>query len=72
MPSVKYRTMLDTAKLKRERENRGLSMAQAAKLCGMKMQLWQRIESGDGLSLTLRTLNRLASAFKMPPKSLLK
>lgn len=73
MANVKYGCMLDTDKLKSERNKRKWSMAKAAKLSKMGTpQAWDKIENGDGLSLTLKTLNKIASAFKMPAKELLK
>jgi transcriptional regulator with XRE-family HTH domain len=72
MAQLKFGTMLDTAKLKDERERRKLSMAAAARIVGMKAQAWERIENGDGLSLTLKSLNRMASALKIPAKDLLR
>jgi transcriptional regulator with XRE-family HTH domain len=73
MGSVRYSCMVDVAKLKRERDARGLTMAQAAKLAGMQSaQAWDRVENGDGLSLTLRTLNTIASGLKIPAKDLLR
>ena len=73
MARLNYGCMLDTQKLKREREKRGLSMAAAAKVAGMNSaQAWDNIENGDGLSLTLKTLNKMASGLKVPAKDLLK
>ncbi len=72
MSRVRFAVMLDTKKLRQERERRGLSMAGAGKLAGMAAQAWERIENGDGLSLTLRTLNRVAAGLKIPAKNLLK
>lgn len=73
MLRVSFSSMVDLPKLKREREQRGLSMAQAAKLAGMRTaQSWDRVENGDGLSVTLRTLNKIAHGLKIPAKDLLK
>lgn len=73
MARVKFVCMLDTTKLKAEREKRGLSMAQAAKAASMNSaQAWNKIENGDGESLTLRTLNRIATGLKIDAKDLLK
>jgi transcriptional regulator with XRE-family HTH domain len=72
MARLTYACMLDTGRLMREREKQGLSMAAAAKAAGMIPQAWERLEKGDGLSLTLKTLNRVAKGLKVPAKELLK
>ncbi len=70
---VSYKVMLDTQKMRAERERLGLSMAGAAKLAKMgSAQAWDQIENSKGDSLTLKSLNRIAAALKMPAKELLK
>jgi transcriptional regulator with XRE-family HTH domain len=72
MRKIDFSTMLDTTKLRTERERQSLSMAQAGKLAKMTAQQWEQIENSDGLSLTLRTLNKIAVGLKIPAKDLLK
>ena len=73
MARVSYGCMLDTAKLKACREKLGLSMADAARIARIgTAQAWNKIENGDGLSLTLKTLNKMATGLKIPAKDLLK
>ena len=70
---VSYSVMLDTQKMRAERERQGLSMAAAAKLAKMgSAQAWDQIENSKGDSLTLKSLNRIAAALKVPAKELLK
>lgn len=72
MGRVRYGVMLDTKKLREIREVKGLTMAAAAKATGISSaQAWEKIENGDGLSLTLRSLNRISEGLKIPAKELL-
>ncbi|HEY1686400.1 MAG TPA: hypothetical protein VGG19_16670 [Tepidisphaeraceae bacterium] len=67
--------MLDKAKVKRIRESHAppLSMAKAAKAAGMgSAQAWNKIENGDGLSLSIKTLNKISLALGVKAKDLLK
>jgi len=64
---------LDTNKLKRLRENAGLTQDQAAKLAGMpNRQRWNDIESGRKANVTLSTLDAICSALKCSAQDLLK
>ena len=73
MARLQLAFMLDTGRVKQERERQQLSMAAAARLAGMTAaQTWERIENGNGLSLTLRTLNKIAKALGIPARDLLK
>lgn len=69
----KFSVVLDTAKVKARREELGLSQQAAADLAEMShAQAWSRIELGDGESVTLRTVSKIARALKVPAKDLLK
>lgn len=66
-----YGVMLDTQKMRDERKRLGLSLASAAKLAEMSSaQAWGQIENSKGHSLTLKSLNRIAEALKVPAKDL--
>jgi transcriptional regulator with XRE-family HTH domain len=62
--SAAYRSLTDrfTANLRREREARGWTQADAAERCDMVMQQYQRTEAG-GTNLTFTTLARVVEGF---------
>jgi transcriptional regulator with XRE-family HTH domain len=67
--------MLDREKIKRARESQKppMSMAKAAIAAGMgSAQAWNKIENGDGVSLSVKTLNKVAKALGVKAKDLLK
>ena len=65
--------VLDTAKIRRLREERGLTQAAAAKAAKLSgPQTWSDIEHGRRRNLTLDTLERIAAALGVPAKDLLK
>lgn len=45
------------------RLQRGLTQAQAAKVCGMEQSMWARLEDMDGAFPSVETLRRIAEAF---------
>jgi transcriptional regulator with XRE-family HTH domain len=64
---------LDLEKVKRLRDAKGLSMAEAANRAGLKSRYsWWIIESGKSANVTLSTLDGIAKALGVNPKSLLK
>lgn len=64
---------MDTAKLKKLRERRGLSQEDAARLAGLRgRQVWYMIESGRRTNLTLATLESIAKALGVKASDLLK
>jgi transcriptional regulator with XRE-family HTH domain len=66
--------MLDTAKLRRLRDEAGLSQAEAAAKVfdGRSRQWWHNIESGLQANVTLETLDQIARALGVKAKDLLK
>ena len=67
--------MLDTAKMKTLREQRGLSQTEAAKLAGLSVQKWNNIERGligTKQGITLGTLEKVARALGVKAKDLLR
>ncbi|WP_428939677.1 helix-turn-helix domain-containing protein [Fontivita pretiosa] len=67
------RIALDLDKLRELRQQRGLSMEQAAKLARMpNRQRWWDIESGRKANITLATLDAICRALKCKPQDLLK
>jgi transcriptional regulator with XRE-family HTH domain len=65
--------MLDHEKMKRLREKKGLSQADAAKAAGLSSrQHWHLIESGDRPEITLATLDKIAAALGCKAKDLIK
>jgi transcriptional regulator with XRE-family HTH domain len=68
-----YTTKLDTRRMKSERESRNLSMAAAGRLAGgMTPQQWEHLENSDGSAINLKTLNKIATALKIPARELLR
>ena len=69
--------MLDTAKLKRLREKKGMTQGQAGTAAELSRsdafarQRWNAIESGREANLTLDTLGRVAKALGVKAKDLL-
>jgi transcriptional regulator with XRE-family HTH domain len=64
---------LDTDKIKYLREKLGLTQEQAAERAGFKTrQAWNNIESGRQASISLATLEKIASALGTTAKKLLK
>jgi DNA-binding XRE family transcriptional regulator len=64
--------MLDLAKLKKAREDAGLTQDQAAAAAGLSgRQAWNNIERGR-VDVTLSTLDRIAQAVGKKAKDLLK
>ena len=60
--------MLDVAKIKALREQRGLSQAQAARAAGLaNRQKWCDIEAGRRPDMMLSTLGRIADALAVRP-----
>lgn len=70
MPSrTKPPRAIFAANIKRLREQRGLTMEQAAWAVGMHHTAWGRIESGERKP-TLETIFKLAKALEVPPADL--
>ena len=64
---------LNIKKIKRLREDVGLSQAEAAAKAGLKTrQRWHQIESGIITNIELDTLERIAKALGVKAKDLLK
>lgn len=64
--------MLDLEKLRNARERAGLTQQAAAAASGLaSRQVWNNIERGR-TDVTLATLDRIAAALGVKPKSLLK
>lgn len=63
---------LDTEKIKRLRQKREWTQAQAAKAVGIGVARWNDIESGRRANVTLETLDRIAAALGVRAKDLLK
>jgi transcriptional regulator with XRE-family HTH domain len=53
---------LDPAKIKKLREKKGLTQAQAAASAGMARSGWARVETGAHPNPTLQTAQRVAAA----------
>ena len=51
--------------LRRLRQERALTIAQAAVLADLRAQRWQKIEAGES-NTTLRVLDRIAAALEVP------
>jgi transcriptional regulator with XRE-family HTH domain len=65
--------VLDTAKMRALREKLYPSQKAAAEAAQMgTAQAWSKIEAGDGASVTLKTVGKIARALKVPAKDLLK
>jgi transcriptional regulator with XRE-family HTH domain len=65
--------MLDTAKIRAQREKKGLTQAEAAQRSGLNSrQRWNEIESGRAGNVTLDVLGRIAAALDVEPRELLK
>ena len=65
--------LLDLPKIKRLREQAGLSQTQAAEKAGLKSrQRWYQIEGGHIQNIELDTLAALAKALGVKAKDLLK
>ncbi len=65
--------VLDTAKVRRLREKKGMSQTQAAIAAGFNTrQRWYEVESGHKPNVTIDTLNRIAAALGVRAKDLLK
>jgi transcriptional regulator with XRE-family HTH domain len=63
---------VDTTKIKKLREERGLSLAAAAKAAGLRSrQAWHGIETG-AYSPTVETLEKVAAALGVKATALLK
>lgn len=58
------------ARVRQERENHGLTVADAATAAGCNAALWERIESGEHWPGAER-LERIAGALNVPPSALL-
>src|SRR5688500_6862844 len=64
--------ILDTDKVRELRTALGLTQAEAGKRAGFKgRQQWNNVETGDGNSLTLGTLAKIAGALDVEPADLL-
>jgi transcriptional regulator with XRE-family HTH domain len=64
---------VDTGKIKRLREQKGLTQAEAAEAAGLaNRQHWNQIETGLRDNLTITTLEKIASALGVKAKDLLK
>ncbi len=64
---------LDTAKIKRLREQLGLSQEEAAKLAGLPGRArWSKLEAGAITNPTLKTIEGMARALKVKARDLLK
>lgn len=65
--------MLDVDKIRRLREQAGLTLEQAAQKAGLRTrQRWHNIESGANTNIELDTLARIAKALGVKDKDLLK
>lgn len=64
---------VDIDKIKRLREERGLTMEQAAKLAGLpSRQRWNDLEAGRKPDIRVSTLEAVAKALGVKPADLLK
>jgi transcriptional regulator with XRE-family HTH domain len=64
---------LDIEYLKKLRDRKGWTLAEAATQAGLKSaQHYENIESGRSANVTLTTLDKLAAAYGVSPKSLIK
>lgn len=64
---------MDRVKIKHLREQRGLSLADAARQAGLSSrQVWYQIESGRLENLTIATLERIAKVLGCRAADLLK
>jgi transcriptional regulator with XRE-family HTH domain len=64
--------ILDVAKIRKLRLERGLTLKQASKLIGVSGPArWSDIESGRKANITMDLLRRIAAALKVDPSELL-
>jgi transcriptional regulator with XRE-family HTH domain len=66
-------SVLDIVKMRRLREDAGLTVTEAARRAGWKdRRRWHAIESGAKKDISLKTLDRIADALRVEAKDLLK